>query len=98
MATDVVRADAVLASRCQCPVSLISVAADGSKEAEARRHIENAKSILSGLGIEVQDTLTPVGDPVQEIVEAGPDYSLIVVSDTSVSGLQRLFMGSVTMK
>jgi len=97
-ATEVVRADAVLANRCQCPVSLISVAANESKEAEARSHVENAKSMLAGLGIEVQDTLTPVGEPVREIVEAGPDYSLIVVSDSDVSGLQRILMGSVTMK
>lgn len=97
-ATDVVRADAVLANRCQCPVSLISVAANESREAEAINHVETARAMLAGLGIEVQDTLTPVGEPVREIVEAGPDYSLIVVSDTEVSGLQRFFMGSVTMK
>jgi nucleotide-binding universal stress UspA family protein len=97
-ATNVVRADAVLASRCQCPVSLISVAADESREAEAKRHVEDAKAMLSSLGIEVQDTLTPVGDPVREIVEAGPDYSLIVVSDTPMSGLQRFFKDSVGLK
>jgi nucleotide-binding universal stress UspA family protein len=96
--TDVVRADAVLATRCQCPVSLISVATDESKEVEAKRHVEDAKAMLSGLGIEVQDTLTPVGDPVKEIVEAGPDYSLIVLSDSAASGLQRFFKGSVTLK
>ena len=97
-ATDVVRADAVLASRCQCPVSLISVAADESKEAEARRHVDNARAMLSGLGIKVQDTLTPVGDPVKEIVEAGPDYSLIVVSDPGLPALQRFFTGSVPLE
>ncbi len=97
-ATDVVRADAVLANRCECPVSLISVAANELKEAEARRHVENARMMLAGLGIEVQDALTPVGEPVREIVEAGPDYSLIVVSDSNVSGLQRFLTGSVSMK
>jgi nucleotide-binding universal stress UspA family protein len=97
-AREVVRADAVLASRCQCSVSLISVATDPSREAEARRNVEDARAMLSGLGIEVQDMLTPVGDPVTEIVEAGPDYSLIVVSDAGVSRLQRFFMGSVGLK
>lgn len=97
-ATDMVRGDAVLASRCQCPVSLISVASDQSKEAEAKRNVEGAKAMLASLGIEVQETLTPVGEPVREIVEAGPDYSLIVVSDTGLSGLQRFFIGSVAFK
>jgi len=35
---------------------------------------------------------------VREIVEAGPDYSLIVLSDTSRTGLQRLIVGSVSIK
>ncbi len=34
------------------------------------------------------------GNPVEEIIETGPDYSLIVVSDTSKGALQRFFMGS----
>lgn len=97
-AMNVVRADAVLANRCQCPVSLISVAASEAKEADARRHVEDATAMLAGLGIEVHDVLTPVGEPAREIIEAGPDYSLIVVSDSDVSGLQRLLSGSVTMK
>jgi len=39
-----------------------------------------------------------VGDPVAEIAAAGKDYSVIVLSDTSKSGLKRFFMGSVAFK
>ena len=96
--TAMVRHDAVLANRCECPVSIISVAFDEAKKTEAQHHAENAKAMLAEMGIVVQHTLTPVGDPVREIVEAGPDYSLIVLSDTSRTGLQRLIVGSVSIK
>ena len=53
---------------------------------------------LKELGIEVKETIIRVGNPVDEIIEVGPDYSLIVVSESGKSGLQRFFMGSVAFK
>lgn len=97
-ALDTVRKDAYLASRCECPVSLISVALDVESEAAAKANVETARKELYGMGIEVENTLTCVGNPVDEIVEAGPDYSVIVVSDSSKKGLKRFFMGSVAFK
>lgn len=95
---DMVRKDAILASRCQCPISLMSVSLDVEGEEEAARNVAQAKEMLENIGIEVAETLTRVGNPVEEIIEAGPDYSLIVVSDTSKTGLKRFFMGSVAFK
>ncbi|NQV46617.1 MAG: universal stress protein [Rhodospirillaceae bacterium] len=95
---DTVRKDAYLASRCECPVSLISVALDHEGEADARRHVEEAEKELASIGIEVQETIVKIGNPVDQIVEAGPDYSVIVVSDTSKTGLQRFFQGSIAYK
>ncbi len=97
-AMDTVRKDAYLASRCECPVSLISVALDMESQDEAIANVEAARKELAGMGIEVENTLSPVGNPVDEIVEAGPDYSVIVVSDSSKKGLKRFFMGSVAFK
>ena len=54
--------------------------------------------MLKKLGIEVKETLIPVGNPVEEIIKAGPNYSLIVVSESGKTGLQRFFMGSVAFK
>lgn len=98
IALDTARKDAYLASRCECPVSLISVAPDAESEDEAKANVEAARKELEGMGIEVENTLTPVGNPVDEIIEAGPDYSIIVVSDSSKKGLKRFFMGSVAFK
>ncbi len=95
---DMVRKDATLASRCQCPISLISVSLDVEGEEQAADNVARAKEMLENLGIEVAETLIRVGSPVEEIIEAGPDFSLIVVSDTSKTGLRRFFMGSVAFK
>ncbi len=93
-----VEQDAVLANRCQCAVSLMSVALDAEGEGEAKAHVEEAKKLLEAKGIEVKECIVKVGNPVDEIVEAGPDYSLIVLSGTAKSGLQRFFMGSVAFQ
>ncbi|TCS64293.1 universal stress protein [Varunaivibrio sulfuroxidans] len=97
-AMDMVRKDAMIASRCQCPISIMSVALDDEGEEKARENVEAARNALESMKISVAETLIRRGDPVEEIVEAGPDYSLIVLSDTAKSGLHRFFMGSVAFK
>ncbi|MEE8352108.1 MAG: universal stress protein [Rhodospirillales bacterium] len=93
-----VEQDAVLASRCNCSISLMSVALDVEGEDDAKAHVEQAKGLLEAKGIKVKECIVKVGNPIDEIVEAGPDYSLIVLSGTAKSGLQRFFMGSVAFQ
>ncbi|MCK4940264.1 MAG: universal stress protein [Rhodospirillaceae bacterium] len=93
-----VRSDAYLADRCQCDISLISVSQDVESEQEAKDNVEAARKELKDMGIDVVDAMTKVGNPVEEIIEAGPDYSLIVLADSGKSGLERFFMGSVAFK
>ncbi|MDA1091237.1 MAG: universal stress protein [Proteobacteria bacterium] len=95
---EMVRRDAELATRCECPVSLMSVALDLEEEPEARANVEKAEKMLKDMGVEVKETIVRIGNPVEEIIEAGPEYSLIVVSESSKTGLQRFFMGSVAFK
>ena len=95
---DTVRKDAYLASRCECPVSLISVALDVEGKGEAKANVETARKELEAMDIEVENAFSCVGNPANEIIQAGADYSVIVVSDSSKSGLKRLFMRSVAFK
>lgn len=95
---EMVRRDARLASRCDCPISLMSVALDVESEAEATKNVAKAKELLDSMGIDVKETIVRVGNPVDEIIETGSDYSLIVVSESGKTGLQRFFMGSVAFK
>ena len=97
-AMEMVRRDGEMASHCDCPVSLISVALDVEAEAEAKANVDKAKKVLADMGIEVKETIVKVGNPVDEIIEAGPDYSLIVVAESGKTGLRRFFRGSVAYK
>jgi len=53
------------------------------REDEARGHVEAAKKLLKDKGIEVNETIVKIGNPVDKIVEAGANYSVIVVSATA---------------
>ena len=97
-AMEMVRHDGEIASRCDCPVSLMSVALDVEAEDEAKANVDKAKKALEDMGIKAKETIVKVGNPVDKIIEAGPDYSLIVVSESGRTGLQRFFMGSVAFK
>lgn len=97
-ANDMVRQASALSHACGFPVSIISVAEDEEARPAAEKNIIEAKKILSDMGIEPHETVIRVGNPVDEIVDEGKNYSMIVVSDTSRSGLKRFFMESVAFK
>ena len=90
--------DAYLASRCDCPVSIIAVAQDVESEPEVKTYLDIARKELKKMEIKVEKLISCVGNPVDEIIRVGIDYSVIVVSDTGKSGLERFFMGSTALK
>jgi len=93
-----VQKDAAMAVRCECPITLMSVALDAESEAEANEAVNQAEAVLKEMDITPTEKIVKIGNPVEEIIESGPDYSLIVLSDTGKTGLQRFFMGSVAFK
>lgn len=97
-ALDTVRKDAWIASHCQCPISLISVAQNVESEGEAQKCVEDARKVLEDMGVGVDDTHVKIGNPVDMIIEEGANYSVIVMADSGRSGLDRLVMGSVALK
>jgi nucleotide-binding universal stress UspA family protein len=60
--------------------------------------VDKAAELVRSLDIEPREVITRVGNPVEEIITAGSDYSLIVTGDTGVTGIKRFFMGSVAFK
>ena len=93
-----VEIDANIAARCNCSISLMSVALDQESLPEAQRNVDEARSLIESMGFEVKDSYTPVGNPIDEIIEQGQHFSLIVLSDTGKSALKRFFLGSVAVK
>ena len=84
--------------RTDSQVSVMSVALDVESEDEARNNVDEAVVALAKIGIEPKETFVRVGNPIEEIVDAGSEYSIIAVGDTGKTGLKRFFMGSVSFR
>ena len=48
------------------------------------------------MGVPIRQSMVRVGDPVNEIVEEGRHYSLIVMADAESTGLRRFFVGGTS--
>ncbi|MBF0622033.1 MAG: universal stress protein [Magnetococcales bacterium] len=92
---NMIRKDAHLASRCNCPISLISVAPTEQQRGDADQAIEKSKALLDEMNIPVEKSIVRVGDPVKEIIKEGEHHSVVVVSGTRSSGLQKYFMSGI---
>lgn len=92
---DAARRAAVLARYCDSPITLFSVTPDHEGQPRAEEVVARAKAMLEDLDIPVADTAVGVGDPVDQIVEAGAGHAVIVVSDSGKSRLKRFLVGSV---
>ncbi|MEG3618140.1 universal stress protein [Magnetovibrio sp. PR-2] len=98
LSTELLTKEAYIASLCECPVSLITVVSDVESKAKGEKVLAEAVDHLDQYHVHVKDRLVRIGDPIDEIIEAGPEYSLLVVADGGKSGLERFFVGSVAQK
>ena len=95
---DSMRRAAVLSHHCDKSITLLSVATDNESLPWAEEFLAEVRELLDEIDIEVVDSLILVGDPVKEICQLAPDYSLVVVSDPGKFRLKRFFVGSVAFK
>ena len=84
-----VRRSAVLAAMTGQPITLFSAAPDAEALPAAEEAVNNAKALLKAMKIDVADVKTAVGDVIEEIVERGSLYRMIVVTDEGL-GLVRV--------
>lgn len=89
-----VRRAAVLAHVTNEPITLFSVADTEIGRGAAEEAVANARALLKAMKIPVHETKVAVGNAVEEIVERGSLYRIIVVTDEGRSRFQRLFKGS----
>ncbi len=90
-----VRRAAVLATMTGQPITLFSAAPDAEALPAAEEAVANAKALLKAMKIDVAETKTAIGNVLEEIVERGSLYRMIVVTDEGRSRLQRLMKGSL---
>jgi nucleotide-binding universal stress UspA family protein len=93
-----IRKEGELAAKAGFPVSILSVALDKDEQSDAQKNVQAAKTVVQGLGATIENTYVRVGNPIDEIIDVGRNYSLIAVASSSKTGLQRFFMGSVSFQ
>jgi nucleotide-binding universal stress UspA family protein len=89
-----VRRSAVLAHVTGEPITLFSVADSDAGRGAAEEAVANARALLKAMKIPVHDVKVAVGNAVEEIVESGSLFKVIVVTDEGRTRFQRLFKGS----
>ena len=89
-----VRRAAVLAHFAKEPITLFSVAPTEAARPAAEEAVASARALLKAMRLDVHDTKVGVGETVEEIIETGSLYRIIVVTDEGRSRLQRLRKGS----
>ena len=92
---DAARRAAVLAQHAGAPVALISVVRKDEDRRVVEGQVDDVKATIESMGIPVTEAMVRSGDPVQQIIRAGADHQLIVVSDSGKSRIKRFVVGSV---
>jgi len=90
-----VRRAAVLAHMTDEPITLFAVADSEAGRGAAEEAVANAKALLKAMKITVAETKVAVGGPVEEIVERGSLFKVVVVTDEGRSRLERWWKGSI---
>ncbi len=89
--------DAVMASRCNCPVYLLSVASSQADVPKAEHAIAMAQTAISRVGIQIEEAKVRVGDPKDMIIRQGKAFSVIVMAEPKMRGWRRMFKRSIAM-
>jgi len=95
---EAMRREAVLAHHSGDSITVLCVARHQSEAATAERVLEKSVEMLSRIDIHDVGTLVRVGDPVEEIVRAGNDHSVIAVADSGKKLIRRLFTGGIAFR
>lgn len=91
--------DAEIASRCACPVYLLSVVKKEADVKGAEKAIAEAKAAIEKVGVRTSGEKVVVGDPLTTIVEEGKKYSVIVMSRyRRRTGWRQIFSNSYAFK
>ena len=95
---EVARQEAIIAARFPDPkLSAVCVAADDESVVEAELLVKNLKDYLrDDFGFQLKATYVRVGDPVEQIVDAGKEYSVIVLGDSGKGTINRILGGGVS--
>jgi nucleotide-binding universal stress UspA family protein len=93
---DAMRRDAVLAQVSGDPITLFAVAREKDEVPTAERVLEKATEMLGKMDIGVAELKVGIGDPAEQIVRAGNDYSVIAVADSGKAWYRRYVVKNIS--
>ncbi len=93
---DAMRRDAVLAQHSGDPITLFAVARQKDEISSAERVLEKASEMLGKMEIPVAGVQVGIGDPAEQIVRMGNDYSVIAVADSGKNWLRRFVVKNIS--
>lgn len=95
---DVARQEAIIAMRFPEPkLSAICVAEDDEGVSYAEQCVTEIKEILKKeLQFSIEETYVRVGNPVEQIIDVGKEYSVIVLGDSGKGTINRILAGGVS--
>jgi nucleotide-binding universal stress UspA family protein len=95
---DVARQEAMIALRFSDPkLSAICVTENDEGISQAEQYVNEIKAILeTELQFLIKETYVRIGDPVEQIVDAGKKYSVIVLGDSGKGTMNRILSGGVS--
>ena len=92
---DAMQRDAVLAHNSGYNITLFTVVGGKGDIIAAEKELQKSVDLLSKIGIKVLGVTVGVGNPVQEIVKEGAEFSIISVAASSKEWYKRFFTTGV---
>ncbi|MBF0589874.1 MAG: universal stress protein, partial [Magnetococcales bacterium] len=90
---------AIFIHRSGRPITLVTIAQDETEISRAQEQLDKVRERLSLLGVQVKETMFRVGDPEQEVLEAGRSFSATVLAAPAPKGqIARLFQEDVVYR
>jgi nucleotide-binding universal stress UspA family protein len=97
-ALKMIRRSAKISLKINSKLSIVAVSQDAKSESKAQKNVDIAVTALKAMGVNPVHAFTRVGDPFEEIISAGEDYSFIVLGSTKKTGLGQNFFSSLPLK
>ena len=98
LSKNVARQEAMIAMRFPDPkLSAICVAEDDEGISQAELYVNEVKEILEReLQFSLKGTYVRIGETVEQIIDAGKEYSVVVLGDSGKGTMNRILAGGVS--
>lgn len=95
---EAMRREAIFAQHCEEDVTVLCIAREAKELSTAERVVEKSVEMLLKIGVKNPKKLIGVGDPAEEIIRHGKEFSIIAVADSGMGVFRRLLKRGIVSK